>query len=740
MKGDIILVEENHRKAAGVIAPAIIEKVRAKPARYVVSVAGESGSGKSETAKAIADELSKLGARSVVLGQDDYFVLPPRSNDARRRSDPEWLGPHVEVNLDLMARNLGDAVGGAKGLVKPLVDYDNDRVGEERIDLEGVNVVIAEGTYTSLLRHVDTRIFIARSRRDTLEHRLKRNRGGEARDPFIEQVLEREHMIIAGHRFLADFVITKDYDVRAMDSPARRGMAVKNQVQLITYPDSLGGTLEALDHVLLTHFPGVFQGGVHILPPFPSSGDRGFSPTTYLEIEPRFGGWEDIRRISGHSEVMLDLMVNHISRQSEYFRDFLKAGRRSPWADLFITLDKMWPDGKPSPEDLSKMFLRRQFPFSRFTIEDTRMEEVVWTTFGKQDPSDQIDMDWRSEAYRKLMTGFMAGFTRNGVKMVRLDAIGYVVKKIGTSCFFVEPEIFRFLDWIRSLADSFGIELLPEVHAHPATQLKLSEHGFWIYDFILPYMILEALLLRKSGKLQRYFAVRPHRQFTMLDCHDGIPVKPDLDGVYQSEDARRVVQTCVERGANLSLILSAEHKDSDGFDVHQVRCSYYSVLDRNDDAYLSARALQFFAPGIPQVYYVGLLAGENDTEAVRRTGEGREVNRHNYSLAEISARVRTEVVQRLVRLIRFRNEYPAFNGVFQVMESEEGVVRLRWQKDRAICTLTTDLQSGLSEIEYADEAGGLVRYRSLTGKAAPALCRRLAIIDLATPGLPPRAR
>jgi sucrose phosphorylase len=485
---------------------------------------------------------------------------------------------------------------------------------------------------------------------------------------------------------------------------------VKNQVQLITYPDSLGGTLEALDQVLLTRFPGLFQGGVHILPPFPSSGDRGFAPLTYLEIEPRLGGWEEIRRISRHSEVMLDLMVNHISRQSEYFRDFLKKGRRSPWADLFITLDKLWSDGKPSQEDISKIFLRRPLPYSRFTIEDTGQEEMVWTTFGKQDPSDQIDLDWRSDAYRGLLTDFLAGFSRHGVRMVRLDAIGYVVKKVGTSCFFVEPEIYRFHDWIRSMAASFGIDLLPELHAHPATQFNLSGHGYWIYDFILPYMILEALLLRKSGRLKKYLAVRPHRQFTMLDCHDGIPVKPDLDGLYESDEAIKVVQTCVERGANLSQVLSPAHKDSDGFDVHQIRCSYYSVLGCNDDAYLSARALQFFAPGIPQVYYVGLLAGENDTEAVQRTGEGREVNRHNYSREEIDARVRTEAVQRLVRLIRFRNEHPAFNGVFQVMDSEEGAIRLRWQKDKAICTLTVDLQTSRSEIEYTDETDGLVRY------------------------------
>ena len=135
-------------------------------------------------------------------------------------------------------------------------------------------------------------------------------------------------------------------------------MAVKNLVQLITYPDSLGGSLKALDQVLHRYFPGIFQGGIHILPPFPSSGDRGFAPLTYLEIEPQFGSWEDIRRIGKSSAVMLDLMVNHISLQSSYFQDFLNKGRRSQFADLFITLEKMWPDGKPSEKDLSRIFLR----------------------------------------------------------------------------------------------------------------------------------------------------------------------------------------------------------------------------------------------------------------------------------------------------------------------------------------------------------------------------------------------
>ncbi len=216
MKGDIIVLEEHHRSAARAIVPDIVDAIRASVGRYVITVAGESGSGKSETGKAIADELAAHDLAAVLLGQDDYFVLPPKSNDAKRRADDSWLGPHVEVRLDLLEQNLVDAVNGSDDIVKPLIDYDANSVEDETIDLRGVRVVIAEGTYTSLLKHVDTKVFIARNRLDTLEHRQKRNRGSEVGDPFIEGVLKLEHKIIAGHRQLADFVITRDYDVIAV--------------------------------------------------------------------------------------------------------------------------------------------------------------------------------------------------------------------------------------------------------------------------------------------------------------------------------------------------------------------------------------------------------------------------------------------------------------------------------------------------------------------------------------------
>ena len=92
MKGDKLVLLDYHKRAASEIVSHIIQDIRKKKTRYIITVAGESGSGKSETGKAIANELDKSGVKSVLLGQDDYFVLPPKSNDLKRREDPEWLG------------------------------------------------------------------------------------------------------------------------------------------------------------------------------------------------------------------------------------------------------------------------------------------------------------------------------------------------------------------------------------------------------------------------------------------------------------------------------------------------------------------------------------------------------------------------------------------------------------------------------------------------------------------------
>lgn len=213
MKGDKLIILDCHVQAAIKIVSYLKAKIINKKRRYIITIAGESGSGKSELGKAIQNELENLNIKSVLLGQDDYFVLPPKSNDQKRREDPEWLGPHIEVKLDLLEQNLFDAIQGEKTINKPLVDYDKNMIEDEIVDLVGVKVLIVEGTYTSLLKHVDSRIFICRNWMDTLEHRQARKRGNEVGDPFIEKVLGMEHKIIAGHKQLADILITKEYQV-----------------------------------------------------------------------------------------------------------------------------------------------------------------------------------------------------------------------------------------------------------------------------------------------------------------------------------------------------------------------------------------------------------------------------------------------------------------------------------------------------------------------------------------------
>lgn len=210
MRGDVILVEEHHRRVAEIIAGRIASDVMSTGRCYTITVAGESGSGKSETAQALADALTARGSACGIYQQDDYFHLPPKSNDARRREGIEWVGPG-EVRLDLLDEHLLAAREGAAEVRKPLVIYDDDRVDEEVMPLQGLDVVIAEGTYTTMLRHVDTRIFIARNRLETMAARRKRAR--EEIEPFLEEVLEIEHAIISKHRADADIVISRDYDV-----------------------------------------------------------------------------------------------------------------------------------------------------------------------------------------------------------------------------------------------------------------------------------------------------------------------------------------------------------------------------------------------------------------------------------------------------------------------------------------------------------------------------------------------
>ena len=209
MKGDILIIDDNHRKAGKQVADLILKEIKDSKNKYVITVAGESGAGKSETAFSIAEVLEKENLKCFIFGQDDYFVYPPKTNAAQREKDINWVGM-PEVKLDLMDPNLKDVLEGNTKLTKPLVDFDADKIGEETVDLKDYDVLIAEGTYTTSLKNADCRVFIDRNKMDTIESRKKRAR--EAQDEFLDKILTIEHEIISKHKALADIVISKEWE------------------------------------------------------------------------------------------------------------------------------------------------------------------------------------------------------------------------------------------------------------------------------------------------------------------------------------------------------------------------------------------------------------------------------------------------------------------------------------------------------------------------------------------------
>jgi sucrose phosphorylase len=480
----------------------------------------------------------------------------------------------------------------------------------------------------------------------------------------------------------------------------------KNQCQLIAYPDSLGTSIRQLHYVMNRYFPGCF-GGVHILPFFPSSGDRGFAPMTYEEVDEKFGNWADVEKLGEDYDVMIDFMINHISRQSEYFKDFQVNGNSSEYADLFIRLNKLETSGQSLEEDLRKVYTRKPRPPYLDVEHPDGSFQKVWCTFDYE----QIDLNLGTEIGRTFVRDIIIGLCRRNIKYLRVDAFGYTIKKLGTNCFFVEPETSNLLKEIADIASSFNVDILPEIHEHHSIQLKLASMGYRVYDFALPMLCFNALYSGKNKNLVNWLKICPRRQFTTLDTHDGLPVVDVVD-LMSDEEIEETKNYLYERGANLNIRYSTDPAYGN-LDIYQINCTYYSALGNNDQSYLLARAIQFFTPGIPQIYYVGLLAGENDIKLVESTKNGRDINRHFYPISEIESEVKRPVVQKLLKLIRFRNNYEVFDGEFIVESCPENELHLTWRDAKLEARLKANLETHEFTITYLDLGSSEVRVLEL---------------------------
>jgi len=479
---------------------------------------------------------------------------------------------------------------------------------------------------------------------------------------------------------------------------------MQNKVQLITYVDRLsGGGFKQLRALLDGPLAGVF-GGVHLLPFFdPIDGaDAGFDPIDHTCVDARLGTWDDVAALSRRMDVMADVIVNHISSESPQFLDYSRRGADSPWNGLFLTLARVFPDGARE-QDLLRVYRPRPgLPF-RHTVLENGERRILWSTFT---PS-QIDIDVMHPTGRDYLDGILHRLAGSGVRMVRLDAVGYAIKKAGDTCFMM-PETFAFIDEFSARARALGMQVLVEVHSHYAKQIEIAERVDWVYDFALPPLLLHAFAFRTATAIGHWIEIRPNNALTVLDTHDGIGIidigadatdREGRPGLVPPEQLDQLVERIHDASNGQSRL--ATGAAASNLDLYQVNCTFHAALGHDDLAYLLARAVQFFLPGIPQVYYVGLLAGANDMALLQATGVGRDINRHRYDPAEVAVQMRRPVVRELLRLIRLRNETSAFNGYFKSLPAADTRLVLEWRNGADVARLEVDFQSLDYRLEVA---------------------------------------
>ncbi|HBN1225537.1 TPA: sucrose phosphorylase, partial [Enterococcus faecium] len=370
-----------------------------------------------------------------------------------------------------------------------------------------------------------------------------------------------------------------------------------------------------------------------------------------------------------------------------------------PYKEMFIRIHEFFPENRPTQEDIDLIYKRKdKAPFQTVEFADGTTEEV-WNTFGEE----QIDLDVTKEVVKEFIRETIKDMANHGCSLIRLDAFAYAIKKLDTNDFFVEPDIWELLDEVRQEAAKYDVELLPEIHEHYSIQMKIANHDYYIYDFALPMVTLYSLYSGKSERLANWLKMSPMKQFTTLDTHDGIGVV-DARDLLTDEELDYTSEELYKVGANVKKVYSSANYNN--LDIYQINSTYYSALGDNDRSYLLARAIQVFAPGIPQIYYVGLLAGKNDIELLEATKEGRNINRHYYDLAEIEEEVQRPVIQQLFALLKFRNESAAFDldGTIEVATpSESEIVITRKNKNGSdSATLTANLDTKEFIIESKD--------------------------------------
>jgi sucrose phosphorylase len=440
----------------------------------------------------------------------------------------------------------------------------------------------------------------------------------------------------------------------------------QNNVQVITYGGSIikAGEvpLKTLRHFLNTYLKDTIT-GVHILPFFPYSSDDGFAVIDYLKVDPKLGDWPEIEAIANDFNLMVDLVLNHVSRESEWFKQYQEG--KPPGRNYFIEVDPT--------TDLSQVVRPRSTPLL-VEVDTVNGKKHLWATFSE----DQIDVNFANSDVLLEYIKIIDFYVRKGTKYIRLDAVGFLWKKIGTSCMHL-PETHAAIRIIREILQFLdpSIALITETNVPNRENLSYfgnRNEAHMIYNFSLPPLVLNALLQGKSEHLKTWMMSMPPAPrgcafFNFLASHDGIGLRP-TEGLLTKDEYNTLLQKMQDFGGKISM-----RKKPDGDSPYEINISWFDAMKgtaKGEDQwqierFLCSQTIMLALEGIPAFYIHSLLATANDVEGVEKTKMNRTINRYKWdyktlqSLLDDPNSCQSIILKELSQRIKIRRKQPAFH-------------------------------------------------------------------------------
>ncbi|MEH7453336.1 alpha-amylase family glycosyl hydrolase [Gottfriedia acidiceleris] len=471
----------------------------------------------------------------------------------------------------------------------------------------------------------------------------------------------------------------------------------ESDVVLITYGDQFQEegkpTLETFKKMFDEHLANKFE-LVHILPFYPYTSDDGFSVVDYKKVNPNLGDWSHIENLSKSARIMFDYVCNHISSKSEWFQGYLNGD--SKYKDYFVEMD-------PSI-DLSSVTRPRALPLlSKFKLANDE-EKYIWTTFS----DDQIDLNFSNPQVLLDMVDILLFYLEQGAEYVRLDAVGYMWKEVGTSCIHLE-KTHEIVKLFRDLLDEAakGTVMITETNVPHLDNISYFGNGHdeahMVYQFPLPPLVLYSLHKGNGSALTNWAknlegSGEETTFFNFLASHDGIGLNP-IRGIIPEEEILSLVEDLKVEGALVNY-----KKNSDGTESpYEINVTYLDALNKQSSSdeirvkkFLLAHSILLTFQGVPAIYIQSMLGSRNDYAGVERTGMNRSINRQKYSFVEIEKELnevgslRNKIFTELTNIIQARKEEKLFNpnAKMEVLDLNENVFAIkRLDEDDSIVIL-----------------------------------------------------